>query len=71
VYPGDPLRFHAHFLGSPRFRDEEIPLLDLIGTGRLATAVKKGFLFGTCGYFGLEFLPILDKRTFCIEWAGM
>jgi len=70
VYPGDPLRFHSHFLATAYGFDEEIPLLDLIGGGRLGTAVKKGFLIGgedtdgesECGG---------NMRTFCIEWGGM
>lgn len=70
VYPGDPLRFHAHFMASHYEWDEEIPVLDIVTGGRLATAVKKAFLIG-----GQE--PEIDTsprdgvRTFCIEWAAM
>lgn len=46
VYPGDPLRFHSHFLAVGAGWDEEINLLDLIGGGRLGTGVKKGWLIG-------------------------
>lgn len=46
VYPGDPLRFHSHFLAASAEWDEEIDLLDLIGGGRLGTGVKKGWLIG-------------------------
>ena len=46
VYPGDPLRFHSHFLAMSTEWDEEIDLLDLIGGGRLGTGVKKGWLIG-------------------------
>ncbi|MCJ1395867.1 tRNA-splicing endonuclease subunit [Xylographa bjoerkii] len=46
VYPGDPLRFHSHFLAIGMDWDEEIDLLDLIGGGRLGTGVKKGWLIG-------------------------
>ncbi|KAI9797407.1 MAG: tRNA-splicing endonuclease subunit [Candelina submexicana] len=78
VYPGDPLRFHSHFLAVGKAWDEEFELLDLVGGGRLGTGVKKGFLIG-----GLEGADTLksdeesrDKagqrvRTFCIEWGGM
>lgn len=72
VYPGDPLRFHSHFLATSFEWDQEIPMLDLIGGGRLGTAVKKGFLIGgedteaeTEGEWGD------NVRTFCIEWGGM
>ncbi|TFA97488.1 hypothetical protein CCMA1212_010771 [Trichoderma ghanense] len=72
VYPGDPLRFHAHFMANEYGWEEEIPILDIVGGGRLATAVKKAFLIG-----GRE--PSATKpdaalpavRSFSIEWAGM
>ena len=82
VYPGDPLRFHSHFLAIGADWDEEIDLLHLIGGGRLGTGVKKGWMIG-----GIEEelekekmgankdTSTLDKgsqvRTFCIEWGGM
>ncbi|KAI1822243.1 SEN34 subunit of tRNA-splicing endonuclease [Xylaria intraflava] len=46
VYPGDPLRFHSHFAGVHFGWEEEITMMDLVGGGRLATSVKKGYLFG-------------------------
>lgn len=70
VYPGDPLRFHSHFLGIGVDWEEEIDLLDIVGGGRLGTGVKKGWLFG-----GEE--PAKDghdkntMRCFSVEWAGM
>ncbi|KAK1596259.1 tRNA intron endonuclease [Colletotrichum navitas] len=69
VYPGDPLRYHAHFLATNYDCDENIPMLDIVGSGRLGTSVKKGFLFG-------GEVPDLggssrQVRTFCVEWAGM
>lgn len=71
VYPGDPLRFHSHFLAVGYDWDEDIALMDLIGGGRLGTGVKKGFLIG-----GRKKSPEVtedgvDVRTFCIEWGGM
>ncbi|KAF6786378.1 tRNA intron endonuclease [Colletotrichum sojae] len=70
VYPGDPLRFHAHFLATHYDQDDKISMLDLVGSGRLGTSVKKGFLFGgelsVLGNPGIE-----EMRTFCVEWAGM
>lgn len=76
VYPGDPLRFHSHFLAVGHDWDEEFDLLSLIGGGRLGTGVKKGFLFGGEepgrepefeGYGDGEG----SVRCFCIEWGGM
>lgn len=69
VYPGDPLRFHAHFMANPYEWDEEVPVLDIVSGGRLATAVKKAFLIG-----GEEPAKNGEEpavRTFCIEWAAM
>lgn len=70
VYPGDPLRFHAHFMASEYSWDEPIPILDIVSGGRLATAVKKAFLLG-----GEQPAADADSepqvRTFCLEWAAM
>ena len=77
VYPGDPLRYHSHFLATSLRWDDEIDLLDLVGGGRLGTGVKKGYLIG-----GVEQQAEDEDgsdestregqvRTFCIEWGGM
>lgn len=73
AYPGDPLRFHSHFLVFSAEWDEELDLLDLIVGGRLGTGVKKSFLLG-----GVEKESHASQdqdsqsmRTFSIEWAGM
>ncbi len=58
VYPGDPLRFHSHFLAASAQWDEEIDLLDLVGGGRLGTGVKKGWLIG-----GVEERKLLYEQT--------
>jgi len=76
VYPGDPFRFHAHYLANCYGWDQKIPMLDLTTSGRLGTAVKKSFLLAAEK-------PVADEadaepdttgrnvRVFCIEWAGM
>jgi tRNA-splicing endonuclease subunit Sen34 len=70
AYPGDPLRFHSHFLCDGMDWDQEFDLLTLVGGGRLGTGVKKGFLIG-----GAEDKVHVDSeeevRAFCVEWAGM
>ncbi|KAI9801780.1 MAG: hypothetical protein M1825_003152 [Sarcosagium campestre] len=70
AYPGDPLRFHSHFLAVGADWDEQFDLLDLVGAGRLGTGVKKGFLLG-----GKEPSDTDNDderiRTFSIEWGGM
>ena len=75
VYPGDPLRFHSHFLATGTQWDEEIDLLDLVGGGRLGTGVKKGYLIGGVERKGEDGADELSRegkvRTFCIEWGGM
>lgn len=70
VYPGDPLRFHSHFLAVGYDWDEDIPLMDLVGGGRLGTGVKKGFLIGGKGP-SESIEDDAGVRTFCIEWGGM
>ena len=77
AYPGDPLRFHSHFLCSGMDWDQEFDLLDLVGGGRLGTGVKKGFLIGGREEVDEELRkdrqdePGGGVRTFCIEWGGM
>ena len=72
AYPGDPLRFHSHFLAVSANLDEELDLLDIIGGGRLGTGVKKGFVLG-----GIDIESRQDKevdspiKAFSLEWAGM
>lgn len=65
AYPGDPVRFHSHFLVTSAGWDEELDLMDLVTGGRLGTGVKKGFLIGG------ENEEQGAVRTFSLEWAGM
>lgn len=77
MYPGDPLRFHSHFLATGLDWDEEFDMLDLVGGGRLGTGVKKGYLIGgenpSESKKGKERDGEDDRsvRAFSIEWAGM
>jgi tRNA-splicing endonuclease subunit Sen34 len=71
VYPGDPLRFHAHFMANQYGWDEEIPILDIVAGGRLATAVKKAYLIGGQQPQTDESVDDRRMRTFSIEWAAM
>lgn len=72
VYPGDPLRFHSHFVATGYEWNEEIRLLDIVGGGRLGTGVKKGFLIGGENPEKKSADEENDGvRTFCIEWGGM
>ncbi|PGH29895.1 tRNA-intron endonuclease [[Emmonsia] crescens] len=73
AYPGDPLRFHSHFLAVSAEWDENIDIMDLVAGGRLGTGVKKGFLIGGAESpddSQVETSPDA-VRTFSFEWAGM
>ncbi|RMZ76862.1 hypothetical protein DV738_g4693, partial [Chaetothyriales sp. CBS 135597] len=76
TYPGDPLRYHSHFLAVGVGWDEELDLMDIVGGGRLGTGVKKGFLIG--GSEPQSQPPQRGEkdgkarvRTFTVEWAVM
>jgi tRNA-splicing endonuclease subunit Sen34 len=76
AYPGDPLRFHSHFLVVSKEWDEPIDLMDIVSGGRLGTGVKKSYMIG--GVDPRENDNKKDKndtqgevRTFCFEWAAM
>lgn len=74
VYPGDPLRFHSHFLATGIGWDEEFDLLDIVGGGRLGTGVKKAYLVGgedPNKRIGEENGDMESVRAFSIEWAGL
>ena len=76
VYPGDPLRYHSHFLAYGLEKSQKVKVSDIVGGGRLGTGVRKGWMMGakikdtetnSKDSNGKE----SDKmRVFCIEWAG-
>ncbi|KAH0606791.1 uncharacterized protein H6S33_003625 [Morchella sextelata] len=65
AYPGDPLRFHSHFVVTGLGWDEEIEMRDVVGGGRLGTGVKKAWMVG-----GENKDKPGEVRTFCVEWGG-
>ncbi|KAF8248900.1 tRNA-intron endonuclease catalytic domain-like protein [Wilcoxina mikolae CBS 423.85] len=65
AYPGDPLRFHSHFITHGFRWDQEVDLLHIVGGGRLGTGVKKAWLFG-----GNQDGENGKTRVFCVEWGG-
>ena len=71
AYPGDPLRFHSHFLATAYGWDDEIDLLDIVGGGRLGTGVKKGYLVGGIQPEDESAEAERKVRAFCLEWAVM
>ncbi|XP_061636863.1 tRNA-splicing endonuclease subunit Sen34 [Phyllopteryx taeniolatus] len=63
VYPGEPLRFHAHFIAVCVRADERVSLLDLLAVARLGSNVKKTVLL--CS-------PRDDGVTYSsLRWSGM
>lgn len=71
AYPGDPLRFHSHFLTVGMDWDEEFDLRDVVGGGRLGTGVKKAYLIGGKEGNSDEADGSNDVRAFSVEWAYM
>ncbi|XP_072281870.1 tRNA-splicing endonuclease subunit Sen34 [Pyxicephalus adspersus] len=64
VYPGDPMRFHAHYIAICFPQDEEIALSDIITAGRLGTNVKKTVLLCSFNKEGLVTYTSL-------QWSGL
>ncbi|XP_051933512.1 tRNA-splicing endonuclease subunit Sen34 [Hippocampus zosterae] len=65
VYPGDPLRFHAHFICVCVRADESVPLLDLLAAARLGSNVKKTLVLCSphCHGGGVTYSSL--------QWSGM
>ena len=66
AYPGDPMRFHSHYIVLAMERDSPLALLDIISKGRLAINVKKAFVIAGPA----EESSDDDIETFSIQWAG-
>ncbi|KAM9359686.1 tRNA-splicing endonuclease subunit Sen34 [Symphorus nematophorus] len=64
VYPGDPLRFHAHFIAVCLSLDESVCLLDVLAVARLGSNVKKTVLLCSPGTDGRVLYTSL-------QWSGM
>ncbi|OCT73183.1 tRNA-splicing endonuclease subunit Sen34 isoform X2 [Xenopus laevis] len=64
VYPGDPMRFHAHFIAICYPYKEEIALSDIVTAARLGTNVKKTVLLCSADQEG--------EVTFTsLQWSGL
>uniref|UniRef100_A0A8C6VPR9 tRNA-splicing endonuclease subunit Sen34 n=1 Tax=Naja naja TaxID=35670 RepID=A0A8C6VPR9_NAJNA len=57
IYPGDPMRFHAHYIALCFSKDAPISLCDIISAGRLGTNVKKTVL-----------LCSVDSQISCVKY---
>ncbi|GLD68620.1 tRNA-splicing endonuclease subunit Sen34 [Lates japonicus] len=64
VYPGDPLRFHAHFIAVCLSLDKSLCLLDVLAVARLGSNVKKTVLLCSPGPDGAVVYTSL-------QWSGM
>uniref|UniRef100_A0A3Q4H3X8 tRNA-splicing endonuclease subunit Sen34 n=1 Tax=Neolamprologus brichardi TaxID=32507 RepID=A0A3Q4H3X8_NEOBR len=64
VYPGDPLRFHAHFIAVCVSLDESVCLLDVLAVARLGSNVKKTVLLCSPG-------PDPGVCYTSLQWSGM
>uniref|UniRef100_A0A8C5N3H4 tRNA-splicing endonuclease subunit Sen34 n=1 Tax=Leptobrachium leishanense TaxID=445787 RepID=A0A8C5N3H4_9ANUR len=64
VYPGDPMRYHAHFITICFPYNKEIPMSDLVTAGRLGTNVKKTVLLCSPNQEGAVTYTSL-------QWSGM
>uniref|UniRef100_A0A8C9AQI2 tRNA-splicing endonuclease subunit SEN34 n=1 Tax=Prolemur simus TaxID=1328070 RepID=A0A8C9AQI2_PROSS len=69
VYPGDPLRFHAHYIAQCWAPEDPIPLQDLVSAGRLGTSVRKTLLLCSPQPDGLRSqevsINLLNKCRLC------
>jgi len=65
VYPGDPLRYHSHFVATVQTSPSALLRpMEIVAHGRLGTATKKAHLL--CGWD-----PVSREVTYIsIEWAG-
>lgn len=65
VYPGDPLRYHSHFVATVQ-TSPSAPLrpMEIVAHGRLGTATKKAHLL--CGWDPTS----RDVTYISVEWAG-
>jgi tRNA-splicing endonuclease subunit Sen34 len=78
IYPGDYLRYHAHFTSQVLVRDEAIKPTEIVAWGRLGTGTKKAGLI--CCWDddhdleGAEFEPSEEKdgqvEYYSLEWAS-
>lgn len=76
AYPGDPLKFHSHLIVKSLETDLKVDLLQLVASGRLATAVKKAWVL--VGEIETKhdkkkkegFEESTSLKCFSIEWAG-
>jgi tRNA-splicing endonuclease subunit Sen34 len=63
VYPGDPLRYHSHFVAQALSEEDTLRPMEIVAHGRLGTATKKVHLL--CNSAKEQ-----DVEYWSVEWAG-
>lgn len=63
VYPGDPLRYHSHFVVKILREDEKLNGQNLIAVGRLGSTVKKTSVLASIDSVG-------DVNYVSLQWSG-
>lgn len=69
VYPGDPLRFHAHFIAVCLSMDESMSLCDILAIARLGSNVKKTVVL--CSPGGGREDDSEEVVYTSLQWSGM
>ncbi|XP_036441559.1 tRNA-splicing endonuclease subunit Sen34 [Colossoma macropomum] len=70
VYPGDPLRFHSHFIALCLSMDEHSPLCDILAIARLGSNVKKTVLL--CSPRDPSDGEVEEEVVYSsLQWSGM
>ncbi|KAF7724009.1 tRNA-splicing endonuclease subunit Sen34 [Apophysomyces ossiformis] len=64
AYPGDPMKFHSHYVVGVHDSHQTLTPLDIIGMGRLATNVKKTYVIAAT----VNTEEAIE--TFSVRWAG-
>lgn len=76
AYPGDPLKYHSHLIVKVVSGGDKINLLELVTSGRLATAVKKAWVVlgptekDQKGPIHNLQLRHQHMKAYSFEWAG-
>ncbi|MCJ8733149.1 hypothetical protein PDJAM_G00219770 [Pangasius djambal] len=71
VYPGDPLRFHAHFIALCLPMDEKLPLCDVLAIARLGSNVKKTVLLCSPQDTSESGEEIEEVVYSSLQWSGI
>lgn len=64
VYPGDPLRYHSHFVATVHFKHAPLRPMEIIAHGRLGTGTRKNHLICSVDE------ETYEVECFSVEWSG-